>query len=72
MTPDRRQRVAELFEAALDRDAESAAQWIAREAADDPAVRDEALSLLASHSRANCFATILISPRSIAGCRTCI
>jgi len=55
MTPDRRQRVAELFEAALDRDAESAAQWIAREAADDPAVRDEALSLLASHSRAGAF-----------------
>jgi len=55
MTPERRRRVAELFEAAVDRDAESAARWIAREAADDPAVRDEALSLLAHHSRAGQF-----------------
>ena len=55
MTPERRQRVEQLFAAALDRDAESAAQWIAREAADDPAVREEALSLLASHSRAGAF-----------------
>src|SRR5439155_2312366 len=55
MTPERRRRVAELFEAALDRDADSAAQWIAREAADDSLVRDEALSLLAHHSRAGAF-----------------
>jgi len=55
MTPERRRRVAELFEAALERDPESGARWIAREAADDPAVRDEALSLVASHSRAGAF-----------------
>ena len=42
-----------MFEAALDRAGEAA--WIAREAADDPVVRDEVLSLVEHHSRAGDF-----------------
>ena len=42
-----------MFEAALDRAGEAA--WIAREAADDPVVRDEVLSLVDHHSKAGDF-----------------
>jgi predicted Ser/Thr protein kinase len=53
MTPAQQRRVRELFEAALDQDAAGgAAGWVAREAAADPAVRDEVLSLLDHHRRA--------------------
>ena len=45
MTPEQRRRVRDLFEAALDRDPAERRRWVAREAADDPAVRDEVLSL---------------------------
>jgi serine/threonine protein kinase len=55
VTPDQRRRIRDLFEAAIDRDAADAAAWIAREAADDPAVRDEVLSLVEHHSRAGAF-----------------
>ena len=43
----------DLFEAALERAGEAA--WIAHEAADDPVVRDEVLSLVEHHSRAGEF-----------------
>jgi predicted Ser/Thr protein kinase len=55
MTADQWHRVRALFEAALDRDPATAAAWVAGEAGDDPTVRDEALSLLQSHSRAGQF-----------------
>ncbi|HEV3057657.1 MAG TPA: serine/threonine-protein kinase [Vicinamibacterales bacterium] len=55
MTADQWLRVRALFEAALDRDPGTAAAWVAGEAADDQTVRDEALSLLRSHSRAGQF-----------------
>ena len=55
MTSSQQRRVRDLFEAAIDRDAASAQQFVAREAADDPMVRDEVFSLLAHHSRAGAF-----------------
>ena len=55
MTPDQQQRVRDLFEAALDREEPGARQWLEQAAADDPAVRDEVLSLLDHHSRAGKF-----------------
>jgi serine/threonine protein kinase len=56
MTADQRRRVCELFEAALEREPPTDVdRWIAREAADDPIVRDEVLSLMAHHSRAGQF-----------------
>jgi hypothetical protein len=56
MTSSQQRRVRDLFEAALDHDAAAAAeQFVAREAGDDAAVRDEVLSLLANHSRAGEF-----------------
>src|SRR5258708_33849863 len=56
MTADQRQRVRDLFEAALDRHPSSdVGSWLAREAADDPAGRDEVLSLFEHHSRAGAF-----------------
>jgi len=55
MTPEQRRRVRDLFEAAVDLDPASAARWVEREAADDPAVRAEALSLVDHHSRAGAF-----------------
>jgi predicted Ser/Thr protein kinase len=53
VTPEQRKRVRDLFEAALERAGEAA--WIAHEAADDPVVRDEVLSLVEHHSRAGEF-----------------
>ena len=56
MTPDQQRRVRDLFEAAFDRDPSAGvASWVAREAADDPVVRDEVLSLFEHHSRAGAF-----------------
>ena len=55
MTTDQQRRVARLFEAALDLDPSRIASFVAAEAADDAAGRDEVLSLLASHSRAGAF-----------------
>jgi serine/threonine protein kinase len=57
MTADQHQRVREIFEAALDRDANERGSWVARQAADDPAVRDEVISLLDHHGRAGSFLT---------------
>jgi predicted Ser/Thr protein kinase len=55
MTSDQRRRVRDLFEAALDRDPAGVESWVAREAGDDPIVRDEVLSLVEHHSRAGVF-----------------
>ena len=57
MTTEQHLRVREIFEAALDRDASQRAPWVARQAADDPAVRDEVISLLDHHGRAGNFLT---------------
>ena len=45
MTAEQHQRVREIFEAALDRDLSERASWVARQAADDPAVLGEVISL---------------------------
>jgi len=63
MTPEQRQRVRDLFEAALDHDATQARAWLAREANDDSAVRDEVLSLFDHHSRAGTFLADPIADR---------
>jgi predicted Ser/Thr protein kinase len=55
MNVDQQRRVRDLFEAAVDRDQATVGAWIAREAADDSAVRAEVLSLLDHHSRAGVF-----------------
>ena len=55
MTPEQVRRVRDLFEAAVDHNPASTGAWIARETADDPAVRAEILSLLDHHSRAGAF-----------------
>jgi serine/threonine protein kinase len=56
MEPEQRRRVRDLFEAAVEREPGSDVNaWIALEAADDPVVRDEVLSLLTHHSRAGAF-----------------
>ena len=55
MTPEQHRRVREIFEAAVDRDAAERRSWAAAQAADDPAIRDEVLSLLDHHERAGAF-----------------
>ena len=55
MTADQHQRVREIFEAALDRDSHERGSWLARQAADDPAVRDEVMSLLEYQGRTGHF-----------------
>jgi len=56
VTPAQQRRVRDLFEAAVERNGpESVERFVAREAEDDPLVRDEVLSLLAHHSRAGEF-----------------
>jgi eukaryotic-like serine/threonine-protein kinase len=55
MTPDQQRRVRDLFEAALDQPDADVLAWIERAAADDPAVRDEVLSLVRHHSSAGRF-----------------
>src|SRR5207244_82895 len=63
MTPEQQRRVRDLFEAALDRDDRSARDWLATQAADDAAVRDEVLSLFDHHSRAGTFLVDAIADR---------
>jgi len=64
VTPEQQRRVRDLFDAALDRDPTSdAARWVAREAGDDPVVRDELLSLLDHHSRAGAFLSEPVADR---------
>jgi predicted Ser/Thr protein kinase len=64
MTPEQRRRVRDLFEAAVEREpAADVNAWIAAEAADDPVVRDEVMSLLAHHSRAGAFLSQPIADR---------
>ena len=55
MTAEQQRRVRDLFQAALDQDPAGVGSWVAREAADDPVVRDEVLSLIDHHSRAGAF-----------------
>ena len=56
MTSEQRRRVRDLFEAAVDREpAGGVVSWVANEAGDDPAVRDEVLSLVEHHARAGEF-----------------
>jgi serine/threonine protein kinase len=55
MTPDQWQRVRVLFELALEQEQSDTAEWLAREAHDDPALRAEVQSLLDHHSRAGAF-----------------
>src|SRR6059036_3719924 len=67
MTPEQRLRVRELFEAALDRETvtpDALDAWIAREAADDPIVREEVRSLVTHHVRAGEFLRTPILDRS--------
>ena len=54
MTPEQLRRVRDLFEAALDRDDADATRWVA-EAAGDPDVAAEVVSLLQQHARAGAF-----------------
>jgi len=63
VTPEQLRRVRDLFEAALDRDADRVRAWIAEQASDDAAVRDEVLSLLEHHSRAGSFLVGSIAER---------
>jgi serine/threonine-protein kinase len=55
VTPDQHRRVRELFEAVVERESGEAYAWVAREAADDPAVQQEVQSLLYHHSKAGRF-----------------
>src|SRR5919198_4123967 len=54
MTSEQQQRVRDLFEQALDVDPSQAASWVSSRS-DDPAVKQEVLSLLEHHSRAGAF-----------------
>jgi len=64
MTPAERQRVQALFEAALDRDDGDPAAWVRAQLDEDPAVRDEVLSLLAHHQHAGEFLSTSILERA--------
>jgi predicted Ser/Thr protein kinase len=55
LTPERWQKVTELFDAALARDAEERPAFLARQCGDDEALRDEVASLLDSHARDSSF-----------------
>ena len=55
MTPEQYQRVRQIFEAALDHESHERGPWVAQQAADDPVVREEVVSLLNHHSRAGNF-----------------
>jgi tRNA A-37 threonylcarbamoyl transferase component Bud32 len=63
MTPAQRQRVRELFEAAMDRPPSDGCLWIQLQAADDPEVLAEALSLFDHHTHAGAFLTKPIGDR---------
>jgi serine/threonine protein kinase len=64
MTSEQQRRVRDLFEAALDHDPAGVGSWVGREAADDPLVRDEVMSLVDHHSRAGAFLTQPIAERA--------
>jgi predicted Ser/Thr protein kinase len=55
MTPEQGRRVRDLFEAAVDHDPATVVSWLGREAAGDPEVRAEVISLLDHHARAGAF-----------------
>ena len=55
MTAAQHQRVRDLFEQAVERSTPDGRAWVAAEAADDPAVAAEVLSLLEHHDRAGEF-----------------
>ncbi len=55
MTPERRQRLGELFDAALELGAADREPFLDDACADDPSLRAEVLSLLAAHERAGSF-----------------
>jgi hypothetical protein len=63
MTPSQQRRVRELFEQAFDHEPGAAAAFVHAEAADDPAVRDDVLSLLGHHSRVGEFLSHAIVDR---------
>ena len=63
MTPTQQRRVRDLFEDALERDFADARAWVDREAANDPEVRQEVLSLLAHHARAGNFLVDSVAER---------
>jgi serine/threonine protein kinase len=63
MTPTQQRHVRDLFEDAMERDPAAARAWIEREAANDPEVRKEVLSLLANHERAGSFLVDSIAER---------
>ena len=46
MTPEQQRRVRDLFEVAVDLSSNDRVAWVDREAADDPEIRAEVLSLL--------------------------
>ncbi|MHC4785154.1 MAG: serine/threonine-protein kinase, partial [Planctomycetota bacterium] len=64
MTPDREQRVEELFKAALGREPDERTELLARECAEDTALRSEVEALLAADDQAGGF---LEPPRGGAG-----
>jgi serine/threonine protein kinase len=61
MTPERWQRVKELFDAALERERATRVSFLAQAAADDPSLADEVLGLLDSDEKASAF--LSTSPR---------
>lgn len=65
LKPEQWRRVRDLFERGLDRSPAAAdfEGWLAREAADDPAVRAEVASLLDHHSRAGAFLSDAVASR---------
>ncbi len=64
MTPAQRRRVRDLFEDAVDRPSSEVHGWVSRQAADDPEVLADVLSLLDHHSRAGGFLTKPIADRA--------
>ncbi len=55
MTPERYRQIGDLFHAALEVDSDERAAFLERACADDPALRREVESLLASHQQASGF-----------------
>jgi serine/threonine protein kinase len=55
VTPERWRQIVDLFHAALERDGEARAAFLAERTAGDPEMRREVESLLASHSRSGAF-----------------
>ncbi|HLA78568.1 MAG TPA: serine/threonine-protein kinase [Vicinamibacteria bacterium] len=55
MTPERWQRIKELFDAALEREGEARARFLSQATQDDPSLASEVLGLLASDQEAGAF-----------------